>query len=259
MVLVLLYWNTWVHVHCIWPIWSWCIPVSLCFYWAGRQNKYKCTFCLTMYRCESYGSQWRCGCCPSKPTSQFAAGHHDASQCEQPKVGSSTNATKVFAESFTRNQFISGFFHFYNQILKRIFKNICVGFPSLTVWWMMLVGLGPCPQQPLPLPQAKRNCGTRTLHRIFEITWCTSCMYQQNTVSKCVVYTFKFYELVFQKHLQLWITLGFPKRFSKEHLLEGIRLWFGFLIAALVKQLKFSNPVWLWTPCWSVANGRHSQ
>lgn len=31
------------------------------------------------------------------------------------------------------------------------------------------------------------------------------------------------------------------------------------LVAALVKQVKFTNPVWLQTPCQSVANNKHSQ
>lgn len=43
-----------------------------------------------MCRCKSYGSQWRCGSSLSEPTSQPAAGYHDAPQCEQPRVRRNT-------------------------------------------------------------------------------------------------------------------------------------------------------------------------
>lgn len=44
-----------------------------------------------MCRCKSYGSQWRCRSFLSEPTGQPAAGHHDAPQCEQPRVRRNTN------------------------------------------------------------------------------------------------------------------------------------------------------------------------
>ena len=46
--------------------------------------------------------------------------------------------------------------------------------------------------------------------------------------------------------------------------LEGTVVWkcpavLWCLVAALYRQVKFTNPVWLQTPRWSVANNKHSQ
>lgn len=50
-----------------------------------------------MQRCKRYGRQWRCGCFCSEPTSQLVAGHHDAPQCEQPRVRGNLYASHDFS------------------------------------------------------------------------------------------------------------------------------------------------------------------
>lgn len=120
-------------------------------------------------RCKSYGSQWRCGSSTSEPTSQPAAGHHDAPECEQPRV-----STKTYHTSF--HQTIAQICVFKRLIIK------CVPICLPPVWWMMPVGSAPCPQQPLRLPQAWGKAGTRTSRRTYETTWYINCKYWRRTL-----------------------------------------------------------------------------
>lgn len=59
--------------------------------------------CPSMHRYKSYGSKWRCGNSHSEPTSQPAAGYHDAPQRDKSRVRRNANTiTCHFADTLSK-------------------------------------------------------------------------------------------------------------------------------------------------------------
>lgn len=138
-----------------------------------------------MQRCQCYGCQWRCSC--SEPTSQPAAGHHDAPQREQPGVRRNLH---TIAPSHAPNERTSSllkcfrrWMFFCIQIPRPFCEEVNCWIdvlPSPSAWWAMPVGLDLCPQPDLPQPRAWGKAGMKISRRTYGTTWCINCRCQEH-------------------------------------------------------------------------------
>lgn len=148
-----------------------------------------------MQRCKCYGCQRRCGCYRSEPTSQLAAGHHDAPQCEQPRVRRNLHTITSSHAPIIRTSSIveySALMFFCIQIPHLFCEEVnhwIDALPSPSACWAMPVGLDPCPQLDPPQPRVWGKAGMKISRRTYGTTWCINCKCQEHK-SHCICICF---------------------------------------------------------------------